>query len=157
MPGNIEKTFGSGRSWDFIFIAMVILLPLLFASFIIDLSFVEFENIRYYLFGYLDPQGFHSFFDPLSPYSILAMGLWILSLGNSIMVFLFFPKNQNKLQMKKQLKISVLIISAVLLNFTMIWAFSTTENMKFGSGFWIYFATAIYLIIRIKNLRKNES
>ena len=156
MAGTIEKNFASDRSWDFIFIAILMLLPLLFATFIIDLWFIGFENVRYYLFGFLDNQGYHSFFEPISPYSILPTGLWVLSMGNSIMIFLFFPKNQNKLRMKKHLKISVLILSAVLIQFIMIWAFSTAENIILGSGFWVYFAIAIYLFVRLRNLRKNE-
>lgn len=156
MVGNIEKAFASDRSWDLLIVGILLLTPLYFASLFFDLSFLYFADIRYYLFGYYDSLGFHSFFDPISYYSILAIALWAISMGNGFMVLLFFPKNQNKLRMKKQLKVAVLIILAVLIQFIMIWAFSTSEYLAFGPGFWLFLGIAIYLIFRLKYLRKNE-
>ncbi len=156
MVGNLEKAFASDRSWDMLIIGILMLVPLYFASLFIDLSFIYFEDLRYYLFGYFDSQGFHSFFDPISYYSILAIALWVISMGNGIMVLLFFPKNQNKLRMKKHLKVAILILIAVLIQFVMIWAFSPSENLAFGPGFWLFLGITIYLIFRVKYLRKNN-
>jgi hypothetical protein len=157
MVGNLEKAFASERSWDLLIVGILMLIPLYFATLFFDLSFLYFADIRYYMFGYYDVHGFHSFFDPISYYSILAILLWAISMGNGIMVILFFAKNQNKLRMKKQLKYAVLILFAVLIQFIMIWAFSTSEDIAFGPGFWLFLGIAIYLVFRLKYLRKNES
>jgi len=156
LSATLEKTYESGRSWDLLIVGLLLLIPTIFQSFLVDLSFLSFSFVKIYLFGFVDEQGFHSYFEPMSLNMLFALLLWIAMVGNSLMVFLCFPKKQNKLRIKKSLKASGVLIFAVLLQYIVIVFFSTANESPFGYGFYLYLILLIFIMFRVRYLRKND-